>query len=91
MIFDIPLVAIGVKMAYFNNKWDLSWPKIAPSWLKLARNWTKFVPNTTKLGPSWLGMRILGDFRDQKQALGPSQGVRGGTREAPSRHQVGTK
>ena len=31
MIFDIPLVAIGLKMAHVNTKWDLSWPKMAPS------------------------------------------------------------
>ena len=91
MIFDIPHVAIGLKMAHVNTKWDLSWPKMAPSWLKLARSWTKLVPNTTKLGPSWLGMRIPSDFSGSKHALGPSQGVQGCTREAPGRHQGGTR
>ena len=32
-------------------------------------------------------MRILHDCRGPKQALGPSQGVQGGTEEAPGRHQ----
>ena len=87
MIFDMSFAAIGVKMAHVSTKWDLGWAKTAPSWLKLARSWTKVVPNTTKLGPSWLGMTILSVMRASKQALGPSQGVRGGTKEAPKRHQ----
>ena len=49
------------------------------------------VPNATKVGTNWLGMRILGDFKGPKQALGPSQGVRGGTKEAPRRHQGATE
>ena len=36
-------------------------------------------------------MRILGDFRGPKQAPGPSQGVQGGTKEAPGRHRGGTE
>ena len=91
MIFDMSFAAIGIKMAHVNTKWDLSWPEITPRWLGLARSWTKLVPNTTKLGPSWLGMRILNDFRGSKPALGPSQGVRGGTRDAPRIHQGCTK
>ena len=82
---------MGLKMASVKAKWDLSWPKMAPSWLKLARIWTKLVPNTTKLGPSWLGMKFFSDFGRSKQALGPSQGVRGATKDAPGMHQGGTK
>ena len=39
----------------------------------------------------WILMRILNDFWCSKGALGPSQGVRGGTKEAPRRHQGGTR
>ena len=35
-------------------------------------------------------MRILDDRRGPKRGLGPSQGVRGGTGEAPRRHQGST-
>ena len=36
-------------------------------------------------------MRILGDFRGAKQALGPSQGVQGRTEEAPGRRRGSTE
>ena len=49
------------------------------------------VPNAAKLGTSWLGMTVLRGFRGPKQALGPSQGVQGGTKEAPGRHRGGTR
>ena len=78
-------------MVHVNAKWDLRWPNMAASWFKLAQSWTKVDPNTTKLGPNWLGMGILYDSEGPKQALGPSQGVQGGTREAPRRHQGGTE
>ena len=77
-------------MAHVNAKWVLSWPKLGSSWFKLARSRTKLVPNTIKLWPSWVGMTISGDSKGAKQALGPSQGVQGCTREAPRRHQGGT-
>ena len=35
-------------------------------------------------------MRILGTFWDSKRGLGPIQGVRGGTGEAPRLHLVGS-
>ena len=89
MIVDIPLVAIGFKNAHVNTNWDVSGAKMAPSWRKFALGWNRLVPNVPKLGPTWLVMRILNDFRGPKQALGPSQGVRGGTKAAPRRHQGG--
>ena len=91
MIFDMYFVAIGLKMAHVNTKWDVSWPKMPTSWFKLTRRWTKLVPDATKLGTSWLGMTVLRGFRGPKQALGPSQGVQGGTNEAPRMHQGCTR
>ena len=49
------------------------------------------VPNASELEQTWLGMRIFNDCRGPKQALGPSHGVQGGTKEAPRRHQGGTE
>ena len=91
MSFDIHVTAVRLQMAHVNTKWNQSWSKIVCRSVKVARSWTKLVPNTTKLGPSRLGIRILNDFTGPTQALGPSQRVRGGTKEAPRRHRGGTR
>ena len=91
MNLHVSIVPFWFKTVLFNAILVLNLSILHPSWVELARSWTKVVPNPTTLGPSRLGMKILNDFRGPKQALGPSQGARCGTKEAPRRRQGGTK
>ena len=54
-----------------------SGPKVAPKWVCSDSCWSFGGGKGHKIGP--------------KRVLGPSQGVQGGTEEAPGRHQGGTK
>ena len=91
MNFHVSTGPFWFKVMLFSAILVVSLPILHPSWVKLVRSWTKLVPNPITLGPCRLGMRILSHLRGPKQALGPSQGVQGGTREAPRRHRGGTK